>query len=271
MALRFFWRCESTSLTAGVDYSIGDTSATAAGTNSASISLHADAAKLGTSGVWCDGSLQYYQFDTSSTLIGQTAEGAVGFWIRFPDSVPGGGYDYGATFIGASASDYIKVQTASSGNMRISLSQNGGSIATISTTGANMQADTWDFVVARWDHANTRARVEVYSGTDTTPLGTGESAAVSAANSQAMAIALSTGFRVGNASSQTLDCHIDNVFVSDDYDEPLHLYGNRDITDVDSFTYTTTTKYLKLLAHADAQSKTGVAGVVFAAPSGSAT
>lgn len=245
MALRFFWTCESTTLSTGVDYSVGDTTATASGAPA----ISATGAKVGTNGISTTDGLDYYTFSTSGTAIALPGEGAIGLWIQYPSSVPGAGYDYGVIVKGSNASDYISIQTATSGNFRIRLSNSTGPTTdTITTASVNAQAGTWYFVVVRWDFANTKARAEVYTGSSTTVEGTaGEDLALTAA---AQPADLSGSMQIGNNSSQLNVVYIDNVFVSDDYDEPLHLYGNRDITDIDD--YQAGSADLKLQVYADA-------------------
>lgn len=263
MAIRFFWGCEDINLSAGVDYSAGDTSAAATG----GPAISATGVKVGTNGIVTDTFAEYYSFDCSGTNLAQPAEGACGFWVNFPTWPTATAANIGVALYGANASDYIVTEVATGGTIRVKSSRNGGTTATAEIT-TSLSAATWYFIVFRWDTANTLLKIEAYTGTSTTPAFSATNS--SAANCMPVALASGTGVRIGNKTGTiSTTTYYDNIFISDDYDEPLHLYGNRDITDIDSYTTSAAVKYLKVLADASAASATGVEVVVYNAPAGS--
>lgn len=227
MALTFFWRCEGTTLDGTHDFSAGDT--TAAAQNSAT--LDAAAARIGSSGILVNASGKHYRFDPAS--IASLSEGAIGFWFRV-----GGSQGTMVILRGSSETNHIRVDLTGLGarvllsignaaNGSVSLNTNLGTVNEDITTGA------WYFVVVRYDISNDRRRVEVYDADMVliqyhTDLTTDLSAYGPAAFDS------SDGIRVGDIggwTSSTNYLHIDNLFIADDYDEPL-----QDFADITSYT-----------------------------------
>jgi hypothetical protein len=252
MALTFFWRCEATTL-AGDDYSAGDTTATASGTPT----IAAGGARVGTNGIVTTDASDWYYFDPTS--IAATDVGSAAFSIQFPSSVPGSGYDYGISIIDAGGTNYLKTRTAGAASGFGFRSAKAGVTNTVSTTGITIDAATWYGVVIRWDFPNDLMRIEVYDAAGSL-LGYAEDSASDTSDYEPTGPFASFGLRIGNLSTQTNVVYIDNVFVSDAYAEPLQ--NNLTITAYSSYDSGATTRYVKLLALADAASATGVEGVV---------
>ena len=252
MALTFFWRCEGATLTAGVDYSAGDTTATAA--NSATID--AAAARYGTNGVLTAATAtSRYGFDPTSIV--NKAVGAVGFSFRFPSSLPPAANSYGVRIENAAASDTLGTEISST-YVRLRATKNGVGSAYATATYSPSTA-TWYGVVFRWDFANDRMACELYDASGNL-LASGENTGATVSDYEIDALT-TYGLRVGNSTGAgTIVMHVDNVFVADAYDEPIQ--NNFGISDIDDYVGTASVKYLKLLVAADVASETGIEGVV---------
>jgi hypothetical protein len=218
MALTFYWRPASTTLDGTDDYTAGDSTATASG-----------APSITANGLETTDASDWYYFDPTS--IASTSVGAAAFVIQFPVAVPGSGYDFGIRFIDAGGTNYLAVRTAGATTGFSFRSANAGATNTTTTSGVTVSSATDIGIVIRWDFPNDLMRIEAYS-TDGTPLGTaGEDSAADTSTFQPSGSFATYGFQIGNMSSQTNVCYIKNIFVADDYNEPLE-----DFLDITSYT-----------------------------------
>lgn len=159
--------------------------------------------------------------------------------MEFPSAWPTAtAANIGVALYGSNAADYLITECATGGTLRVKASRNGGTTATAEIT-TSLSAGVPYFIVYRWDTANTLLTIEAYTGTSETPAYSNTNS--SASNCMPVALASSTGVRIGNKTGSIANtCYIDNVFIANSYDEPLHLYGNRNITDIDSYVSTAT-------------------------------
>lgn len=216
MALTFFWRCESETLDSTHDFSAGDDTASAFGT----IALDSAAARVGTNGILVSNTNTQYRFNPAS--IFDRLEGSAAFSFRLTANPSG---ISSMLFVrGASFNDYLMLAavndfSAGSGTVRFVLrsTDTGGEEITVLATGNGLSLNTWYGGVIRWDQANSLLRVEIYDNSGTL-VASGE-------RTEAFVAPLdfneNAGFRIGEAAGSTMRLHIDNVFVSDSYDEPL--------------------------------------------------
>src|SRR5688572_7081375 len=197
MALKFFWRCETTTLDGTADFSSGDTTATANG----AVSLDAAAGLVGTLGILCAAN-QHYRFDTAS--IANRLVGAMAGWIRLTSNPSG----IASLFMvrGTSASDFYYIGTGGNwstdtGEMRLvsSSTDTGGGSTTIVTSGAALSLNTAYFIVAKWDQANSLRRIEIYNSDGSLR----SSAENTSAYVAPLDLTLSTGIRFGESSGTT--------------------------------------------------------------------
>jgi hypothetical protein len=224
MALRFFWRCESTTLDGTDDYSASDTTATANG----AVSLDAGASRVGTNGILVGGGGQHYRFDNTTIGNDLTTEGSMAFSYRVTAN-PAGLADFGVILRGAGSNDYFKTRivnsyTGDAGTVRFvtrSSDTGGAEVSLNPSSGANALADaTWYGVVVRWDQVNSLRRLEVYDSAGALI----EAVENTSAFVAPISFTSSTGIRIGEDSGFAVTAHIDNVFIADAYDEPLEDY-----------------------------------------------
>jgi len=216
MALTFFWRCETDTLSGTDDYTAGDN--TASYSNSAE--LNAVPAHIGTNSLDAVASTGSADFVLSSDIV--LSEGSVGFWFYYDA-------DWQAAQVwraldASTPNDRLQVTStgsSGSGEVRLRIGADGAGEVDVVTTGANLADATWYFVVARWDETSTTGRVEVYN-TSLVEQGTaGENTSVGAQYWPAFAnidlMQCLGGFR---------KVHADNIMVSDTYGEALEDYAN---------------------------------------------
>lgn len=231
MALRFFWRCEGTTLSGTDDYSIGDTSATANGTPGASIDPAA--ALVGSNGILVTAGNNHFRFDNTagaSQIVDRSA-GAVAFWFRI-DTNP-------AALLplfmvrGANANDYIAFYAntgfnTSTGVCRLQYrsTDTGGATVNVIATGTGLAEDTTYFGIIAWDQPNSLAGIWIYDSGGSLL----QSATSSAAIVAPLDLNLNTGLRIGESTGSSVTCHIDNVFIGDAYADKDTFLTNRSIT-----------------------------------------
>lgn len=219
MPLKFFWRCEGTTLDATHDFTAGDTTAAL---NSAA-AINTDAAKIGTNGLDIPSSADSAQFAVSAADLIDMNEFAIGFWLRLVDFTDG--------------ANVVKIDNSASSNMHFRVNQTGADTATgreldfrlrftggsnigFATASADLQLNEWVFVVFRCDAALNDRRFEIYNNDLT----------LRTANDDLTTDwDVATGInqlKIGDIGGTTTDYHIDNFFIADAYDEPLQDNAN---------------------------------------------
>lgn len=213
-SVNFFWRAEDVTLDGTHDFSVGDTTATLIST----ADTVPGAAHIGTNGLDIPSSNDSAQFAISSGDLISPGTGAIAFWFRM------------VTFTGASM---FNANINATPNTNITILQNGTDDATgreillrnrlngvsnvtLFTTDADLALNTWYFVVARYDEPNNDRRIEIYNedgslrGTPAEDLNTNFD----------QATGMDT-LRIGEVGGSSIDVHLDNIFIADDYNEPL--------------------------------------------------
>lgn len=216
MALKFFWRCEGTTLDGTHDFTGGDNAATLNST----AAINTDAAKIGTNGLDIPSSTDYAEFAVSSDDIISRSAGAVGFWFRVTT------WGAGATLFhafGTAANDQISLSLSGTSELLFRHRVSGVTNLTLTTTDASLTTATWYFVVIRWDDAANDRRLEIYD-TAGSLVGTPVEDLTTAFGQQTDLITL----RIGDVTGTACDVHIDNVFIADSYSEDLPTW--KDIT-----------------------------------------
>jgi len=207
--ITFFWTCESTTLGGG-DYSAGDTTATANGAPEISSTY----ARAGTNSVRINNIGENYQFDVASDIYAEEGSFACSIYlatwdqslvIRIDDADVGGNYVY--------------ITLVDPDEIKLELSTDGAGSNAITTTDANLTTGNWYGIVARWNKSAGDMRLEIYDangdlqGTPVEDLGI---------NSNYFPVMADIDrLRVGDAGAGWPDLYIDNVLVSNSYDEPL--------------------------------------------------
>ena len=231
MALRFFWRCEGTTLDGTHDYSASDTTATANG----SVSIDAAAARVGSNGILVAAGGQHYRFDNTTIGNDLTTEGSMAFSFRVTAN-PAGLSDFGVKLRGAGSNDYFQTRivnsyTGNAGQIRFvtKSSDTGGTEVSLtpSSAGNALEDAVWYGVVVRWDQVASLRRLEIYDV---------DGVLIEAVDNTSGFVApisftSTTGIRIGEDSGFAVTAHIDNVFIADAYDEPLE-----DFLDITSYT-----------------------------------
>lgn len=211
MARTFYWRCEGTTLANNGtdDLWASDNTATAIG----SPAIGSGAARVGSNGIVISEGSEGYWFDITglcSRLLGN-----VGLWFRFSGSYPAG--TLFEISDDSNTAHHIRLSTTGTDELRMSVrNPDVGPPVTLDTTAANLAADTWYFIVAKWDQANSDRRIEVYNS-DMSLRHAVEN--TSTAYDPPTTV---TRFNIGevtNVGGMTI--HLDNIFVGDGYDDDL--------------------------------------------------
>jgi hypothetical protein len=212
MALTFFWRCESTTLSGTDDYvqSGGDTTPTAGGTPS----IAAGGAFVGTNGIIAAAG-QNYRFDTGTAVFDPNV-GAFGMLFRINT------FNNQARPLmirGATAANQYSLQLVGTDEIKFMVGDPDGSNVAATTTAANLALDTDYGLVCRWDQPNSHLVIEVYSD----PLGTPTllQSVDAGAFTAPTELAAADRFRIGENSGVGGSFDIDNIFVSKTYAEPI--------------------------------------------------
>jgi hypothetical protein len=229
MALRFFWRCEGTTLDGTHDFTAGDSTATVQGT----VSIDAAAANIGSNGILVGAGNSHYRFDNTdgASQIVNRSEGAIAFWFRITTNPSGLAPILQAR--GINANDYIAFQlnngfATDTGIARLQYrSTDTGNPGTVNViaTGTGMSLNTWYFGVIKWDAA-TGTAIEVYNSSGTLI----QSATSAGAFVAPLDFNLNTGLRIGEAAGISMVGHIDNVFIGSEYEDGDIFVTNRSIT-----------------------------------------
>lgn len=251
MALHFYWRAESATLTTDVDYS-----SDMIGNNSIGFTFSPTAARVGTNGlVSTSGIAGSVYFATGDIFPNYTeiqgSSGSLGYWVRCVSAIPGNSVMMGLRAYTDTASNSLSIEGSTGGTCKLHL---GNTYLPLTYA---LSTNTWYYVVARWDIPNNKRAIELYD-TDLTLLDSASDTTTSLAS--AFTSAPVSFLQCGQRASTATDIHTDNFIVSNNYDAAI--VANALITDKDSYIETLLVKKLKMLAHASAASATGIEGVV---------
>lgn len=225
MALTFFWRCETETLSGTHDYTAGsDTTATANG----SITLDASAARAGSLGILSNASSEQYRFDAETTVWSRL-NGTVAMWVQWSTAASAPfaqvGDDSGFT-------ENITLHLVGSGDLRMRIDEDGAGQSNIQTSGGLLAANTFYFVTCSWDQPNNSRRIAVY---DTSGALVDSATDTSTAFTAPVALVGGDRFRIGELAGSGPTWKIDNVFVGNAYLDYVTFLANRDITSYTSF------------------------------------
>lgn len=210
--LTFFWRCEGTTLDGTDDFTVGDNTATATGT------ADATAMRVGTNGCLVDAISEDFRFDNSTTPIVPVAEGSMGFWLQFPSALPGDGSQIYTARAAAAATDALQIRYDVANDLDWRIANTAAGAIVLPTTGGQVTTGTWYFIIVRWDDAANDRRIEIYN----TSMSLIDSAEDLATDFTPPGTLNHTSFpRMGDISAQDVDIYFDNVFISDNYSEPI--------------------------------------------------
>jgi hypothetical protein len=227
MALKFFWRCEGTTLdwngSTGDDFCGADNTLTLL--NSATIS--ANAARVGTNGVRCISTSaggtsgatpsEIWPGTTTSGNTGDTV-GSFAYSFRVATALDNiSGIAFGLRARNAASTEEFTVRQAGTQNLLLYLDGSAGPLS-ISLTGNQVVADEWMGVVVRIDVPNDKARIELYNSA-----GTLVDSAQDLASDLSVRILSDVNTMsftpCSGAKTNTIDW--DNFIISDNYDAPL--------------------------------------------------
>lgn len=208
MALKFYWRCEGTTLDGTHDYTPGDN--TAAATGSATIA--AGSARVGSNGIDIVNNTDYFAFTVASHDLIAPSAGAIGFWVRVHS---GAGQVFYAP--GTLGQDFIGIAHTSGATREFTfrMRSSAGSDETLSTTTVSAATNTWYFIVARWNVAANDRRLEVYDNS------LALIQAVENLTTVFDAAADLIGLQIGESFGDNIECDLDNIFIADSYGEDL--------------------------------------------------
>ncbi len=215
-SVTFFWRAEGTTLDGTHDFSAGDTTATL----NASAALNTDAVKIGTNGLDSASNDSYAEFAVSSNDIISNVEGAIGFWFRYV-TWNVSHFHFLAQQTGQAANNIAifsaGTDDATGREITLRVRRAGVSNVSITTTDADLQTNTWYFLVARWDEPNSDMRIEVYNDNGSLRHAF-ENLTTNFDQPQGLDV-----LRIGDSlgAGGTFDHHLDNIFIASDYSEPL--------------------------------------------------
>lgn len=219
MSNNLFWRCETETLDATHDHTLGDTIA-AAGTGG---SLSATAARVGTNGILSAASqVGGYTLDAAgiwpSAATPGSSAGSAAYSFQYPTAVPGSGLVNGLRAQGTTTTNQIGVETSGTANLRLKIG-NATTNIQLATTSAALTFGAWYGVVIRWDLANDKRCIEVYSAAGALIEKVEDVATDLNAYIPAEALAnIKLGIKGSNWAN---DIWFDNFMVDDDYDAPL--------------------------------------------------
>lgn len=224
MALKFFWRCEGTTLDGTHDFTAGDNTATL---NSAAV-INTDAVRVGTNGLDCPTSNDHAKFVVSSGDIIHSTTGSFALSFRIT-TFTAGAWLFTALNTGASTNfiqfDMVGTDDATGRELRFQIRQAGNPAHSITTTGADLAEGTWYAAVCRYDQTANDIGIEVYNS---------DGSLRTSIYDTTTSFLVPTGInelRIGEGGGTAVDEHIDNVFCADAYAEPLE-----DFLDITSYT-----------------------------------
>ena len=213
--LSLYWRCEAASLDPTDDFTLGDNLAQANG----GVSFSATAMRIGTNGILTVNASDWYEFAPASIFT--TAGGSFGAWMQYKTAVFDGNQAGPVAFRNTALSaDVIAFAANATGDPGLFLQRNGGSSLTLTAAAGNMVVDTWYFLVGRVDFANNKRKIEIYN-TAGTLIDSNEDLVTSLAGVQLTAM---DEIRIGTPSTNANPIWVDNVFISQNYDEPIQDY-----------------------------------------------
>lgn len=211
-SVNFFWRAEGTTLDPTHDFSVGDTTATLNST----AAINTDAARIGTNGLDIPSSSDHYSFVISSGDLMHPGTASIALWFRI---VTFGGSFFSSTLTSNPSTNitaFLSGTDDATGREVTLRNRLAGNLnVTLSTTAADLALNTWYFLVARYDEPNNDRRIEIYNS---------DGSLRTAVEDLTTDFAQATGIdnlAVGEATGATADLHLDNIFIADDYNEPL--------------------------------------------------
>lgn len=230
MALKFYWGIESNSDTLGAaDYSAGDTVATPSNT-----SYGADGAKIGSYGIISAASVAANtSFDATTGILKasgdiDTAVGSCGYWWKAETTFPGNALANGLRVHSGTVGNGFRVQSLTGPKLQL-IAQNPISQFAYASPTATLSANTWYFVIVRWDVPGNRMSLELYTDGGASTLaalanGSNENTADVAGvlNSTDFSTSAFTTIQFGVKSSSTaVRTFTDNIIVCDTYDAKI--------------------------------------------------
>ena len=224
-SITFWWRAEnSTTLDGSLDFSAGDTTASANG----SPTFDASAAKNGSYGVLVDAASERYVFTPSSNDIISGSAGRMGAWVKcvgptFPGDASTGPGIIGerATATGNPRIDIRFDDTTVTNSFRLNWYDGTSNVNLYSATDS-VTCGTWYFVEASWDAATDTATLYV-NGTQVATTSATSMNAFTADGS-----GTSTGFMVGDRSGSSVGSgyYVDHIIVTSDTTKSLYDCAN---------------------------------------------
>jgi len=213
----FFWRCESITLDSTHDYSVGAMT----GTIMSSAAINTEAAIHGTNGLDCPTSSDRVEFTVSSGDLIDSSVGSLAFSFRLTLFEDASLIFY--AYNSAVTNNRISVEMSGTETdptlreLRFRVRNATGINHSIATTSADLEYGVIYSLVARWDEPNNSIRLEVYNS-DGSLRASIENTSTNfdvPTDINTLAVGLNAG---GNI-------HIDNVFISKSYSEPLQNYA----------------------------------------------
>ncbi len=159
--LKFFWRCESTTLDNTLDFSVSDVTANGQGP----VLIDPAAARVGTNGFLAAavGAETRYQF-TPDNIVNPVT-GALAISINIRSGWPAGDLDF-LSFRDTAADDALRMvlDGGSTGLFEFQVESSGVVVSLFTTTPISL--NTWYGVVARWDQPNHKRSLEIYDASN---------------------------------------------------------------------------------------------------------
>lgn len=215
-AATFFWRAESTTLTAGSDLS-PDLSATGV----SGVSISATAVKVGTNGIISSTTQDYYQFDPAGII--STDQGVIAGWIQAKTAMPSTQQTSPIAYKNSADPDAVisvGYMSGGTGEFRLFIQNENQTSLQLSTTNCNMTIDNWYFVMGRWHIDNDDREIKCYDSSGTLL------DSVSDLTTDLAAVEPTTidELRVAFTSSNANPIWVDNAFVSATYGDPIENF-----------------------------------------------
>lgn len=216
MALTFFARCEGTTLDGTHDFSVGDTTWDA---NSTSSTFASGAGMVGTNGLLITSAPQVMRMDLADDIV-LPAEGAIGFLFRF---TAWAAFTKLFAIRGSSADYQFSVWThLTNDTLAVYLGNDEGTNINFNVESLGLSTNTPYGIVYRWNQSTSTFRLEVYSdplGTPTLINAAQDTTGWTVFPDMTRTGGFSWGDNSGGVSTENL--HFDNIFVADDYAEPI--------------------------------------------------
>ena len=229
MALKFFYDAENSATLSGTDYSSGDTT----GTNTAA-TFSGTAAKSGSYGIESAASTATNILFNAASIWPSAATpsasaGSMGLWFQMTTGSMGNALAFGIRCSGSSTSDRIGFEGLTGAKASI-VCGNATNVQRTSLAGA-LSAATWYFLVGRWDIANGKLAIEIYTdaGGSTTLVEAVEDTGLALSSTYLPASAFANLQTALHSASEADPMYSDHFLISDSYSAPLQ--NNAFITD----------------------------------------